>query len=79
MSRGRKTFVVDNRGFSVFALDAPQSLRTIRTKLEQAKANRIEQLAYAQDWPDYKRRAGAIEGLDEALQVCDEIEKAERA
>ena len=69
----------DNSGFSVFALDNPQGLRTIRAKIGRIKADRIGQLAYAQDWPDYKRKQGVIEGLDEALRVCDEIEQAERA
>lgn len=69
----------DNRGFQVFALDSPQTLRTIRTRLERIKADRIDELAVAQDWPDYKRRVGVLQGIDEALQVCDDIEKAERA
>lgn len=69
----------NSRGFNVFALDNPQSLRTIRAKLERIKADRIEQLTSAQDWPDYKRRVGVIEGLNDALHVCDEMEKAERA
>ena len=69
----------DNRGFSVFALDNPQSIRTIRAKLERIKADRILELASAQDWPDYKIRKGRIEGLEDALHVCDEIEQAERA
>ena len=68
-----------NSGFQVFALDNPHATRTIRAKLEEAKANRILELAYAQDWPDHKRRVGVIEGLNEALRVCDEIEQAERA
>jgi hypothetical protein len=68
-----------DRGFHVFALDAPLTLRTIRTKLEQIRADRLSELVVAQDWPDYKRRVGVLEGIDEALHVCDDIEKAERA
>lgn len=33
----------------------------------------------AQDWGDYQRRVGVLEGIDEALHVCEDIEKAERA
>lgn len=69
----------DNRAFTVFAMDSPQATRTIRARLNQLKADRMEQLAVAQDWPDYKLRVGVIQGIDEALQVCDDIEKAERA
>lgn len=71
--------MADNRGFSVFALDSPQTLKTIRVRLEKLKADLTLQLQYAQDWSDYKHRVGVLMGLDEALHVCDEIEKAERA
>lgn len=69
----------DNRGFSVYALDSPQTVRTIRNKLQKLKADRSSDLQFAQDWSDFKRRVGEIQGLDEALRVCDEIEKAELA
>lgn len=78
MSRG-SLLLSDNRGFSVFALDSPQALRTIRTKLERIKAGHFEDLLLAADWPDFRRRVGVIEGLNQALHVCDEIEQAERA
>ena len=67
------------RGFSVFALESPQAVRTFRTRLEKRRGEVLDQLVVAQDWPDYKRRVGVLEGIDEALQVCDDIEKAERA
>ena len=69
----------DNRGFSLYALDSPQTLRTLRSKLEKLRADRKDELEVAQDWPDFKRRVGVLEGIDEALQVCDDIERAERA
>ena len=68
-----------DRGFQVFALDNPQAARTIKAKLEKLNEEKIEQLTVAQDWSDYKRRVGVIEGLNEALRVCDELEQAERA
>ena len=67
------------RGFSVYAMESPQATRTIRAKLVQRRSDLVEQLAVAQDWPDYKHRVGVLQGIDEALQVCDDIEKAERA
>jgi hypothetical protein len=27
------------------------------------------------DWADYRRRVGVLEGIDEALRVCDDLEK----
>ena len=68
-----------DRGYSIFALDTPQSAKTIRSRLEKLKSEKIEGLVNSQDWPDHKRRVGVIEGLNEALRVCDEIEQAERA
>ena len=68
-----------DRGYSIFALDTPHSAKTIRSRLEKLKSEKIEALVHAQDWPDHKRRVGVIEGLNEALRVCDEMEQAERA
>lgn len=79
MSRGSRGLSDNTRGFSVFTLDNPQAARTIRTRLNQLRADRLSELVVAQDWPDYKRRVGVLEGIDEALHVCDDIEKAERA
>ncbi len=70
---------MSDRGFQLYALDSPQVVRTIRAKLEKLRADRKDELAVAQDWPDFKRRVGVLEGIDEALQVCDDIERAERA
>ncbi len=69
----------DSSGFSMFALDSPRDLRTIRAKIERLKADHIAMLASAQDWPDYKERKGVILGLELALHECDEMEQAERA
>ena len=68
-----------DRGYSIFALDTPRNAKTIRSRLEKLKSEKIEGLVHAQDWPDYRRRVGVVEGLNEALRVCDEMEKAERA
>ncbi len=68
-------------GFSVFALDHVQHIRTIRQKLESVRDAYRENLldGSVRDWADYQRRVGVLEGIGEALHVCDEIEKAERA
>lgn len=29
----------------------------------------------ASDWAEYKRLVGVLEGIDEALRVCDDLEK----
>lgn len=71
----------DGSGFRLYALDHAQQIRTIRKQLESVRDQRREHLigGAAQDWADYKGQVGYLEGIDEALRVCDEIEKAERA
>ena len=64
-------------GFEVFALDSPQVARTVKAKLERLKAEKAGYLARGEviDWADYQRRVGVLEGIDEALRVCDDLEK----
>lgn len=71
----------NDSGFSVYALDHVQQARTIKKKLAEIRATQAGDLGngLATDWADYQRRVGRLEGLDEALHVCDEIERAERA
>lgn len=71
----------DNSGFRVYALDHEQHARTIKQRLMQIRATRVEFLAdgAATDWAHYQRLIGFLQGIDEALQICDEIEKQERS
>ena len=64
-------------GFDVYALDSPQAARTFRARLEKRK-NELQSYILTgdvMDWADYRRRVGVIEGIDEALRVCDDLEK----
>ena len=71
----------EDSGFHVYALDHASHTRTIRKRLEAIRATKCVDLAsgMASDWGDYQRRVGVLDGIDEALHVCSEIEKAERA
>ena len=65
-------------GFNVYALDSPQVARTIKLVLERRRADLVGYLAEGQgveDWAGYQRRVGVIQGIDEALRVCDDLEK----
>lgn len=64
----------------VFALDYPLIARTLKERLQQRRAELAGQLAagVAEDWGDYKHRVGIIEGLRQAIGICDEIEQDER-
>lgn len=68
-------------GFHVFALDHAPHMRTIRKRLEVIRGERSDDLlaGLAVDYADYRYRVGYLKALDEALRVCDEIERAERA
>lgn len=64
--------------FEVYALDSPQVARTIKQKLEKLRAGYAEIIATphsVKNWDDYQRRVGVLEGIDEALRVCDDLEK----
>lgn len=61
----------------LFSPEHPALPRTMRAKLEKRMAELSGQLGggYAQDWSDYKHRAGVIAGLNEAYDICAEVEK----
>lgn len=64
-------------GFNLYALDSPQVARTIKKVLEKRRADLADYIVAGDvlDWSDYRRRVGVIEGIDEALRVCDDLEK----
>lgn len=57
--------------------DDPRLPQTLRGKLSARQTQLMTQLASgsAEDWPDYKHRAGVIRGLQEAMDICTEIER----
>lgn len=61
----------------LFAPDHPALAVTVRARLEKERNSQIEQMAtgYAQDWGDYKQRVGIVKGLDEAIQICLNVEQ----
>ncbi len=63
--------------FTMYALDHVRTPKTIRKKLAERQAELARMLAagYASDWADYRHRVGVISGLEEAIDVCAEIEK----
>ena len=73
MAEGRRLL----SGFNVYALDSPKAIRTFRHKLEDVRNHRAAMIlsGSATDWAEYKRLVGALEGIDEALRVCDDLEK----
>ena len=64
-------------GFNVYALDSPKAIRTFKSKLEDVRNHKAALIlsGVAADWAEYKRLVGVLEGIDEALRVCDDLEK----
>ena len=63
--------------FTVYGIDSPKVARTVKAKLEARRQELALPIIYGQanDWADYQRRVGVLQGIDEALRVCDDIEK----
>jgi hypothetical protein len=57
-----------------FAVDHPAVAGTVRARLENRRKDLVEELAFATDWGDYSRRAGRVEGIDNAIQFCIDVE-----
>lgn len=66
--------------FRTFAVDTPHTAETLKAKLQQLQHGQTEQIAkgYAIDWPDYKKRTGIVQGLQMAIDECNEMTRQER-
>ena len=58
----------------LFAPDHPALALTVKARLEAARKQYLEELAMPLGDTDYQRRAGKVNGLDEAIQICIETE-----
>ena len=65
---------------ALFHVESPYLVRNLRDRITIRKAELIKEIAggYVTDYADYKYRIGVLNGLDEALQLIDEMEKIER-
>lgn len=59
----------------LFAPEHPSLAHTVRAKLEIRRRELESQLLSSQDWADFKQRAGAIRGIDDAIALCRDAEK----
>lgn len=68
------------QAFRTFAVDAPYAAQTLRKRLMDRKVELSEALigGYAQDWADYRHRVGIMEGLNQAIAICEDMMKQER-
>lgn len=59
----------------LLAFEHPGLANALRGRLLKRKQELTEALAYAQDWADFRCRKGALDGLDEAVAICQELER----
>jgi hypothetical protein len=61
-------------------IESSYQLRNLRQKIDIRKVDLAKEIAsgLVSDFVDYRYRIGVLSGLDEALQLIDELEKTER-
>ncbi len=59
----------------LYAPDHPALAVTVRARIEQRRKELIDQLMFALSWDDYNIRAGKVRGMDDALQMIDDVER----
>lgn len=59
---------------SFFPVDHPAIAGTVRGKLESYRKQLMEELAVSTDYPDFKFRLGRVQGVDDAIQHCLDVE-----
>jgi hypothetical protein len=57
-----------------FAPDHPALNIKLRKRLEQRRCALLEELLGGSDWGNYNYRKGLVQGIDEAIQHCLDIE-----
>jgi hypothetical protein len=72
--------MLDHNAATIFAVESPREVRSIRKMLVSRQTELAELIAIgsAEDWPDYCKRVGLLQGIKEAIAMCDEMEKRER-
>jgi hypothetical protein len=64
--------------FTVFAVDSPRTLNSLRKRLTERKADLSEQLRTAMDWAQHRYTVGCLDEVDGLLIALSEIEQQER-
>ncbi len=61
--------------FRTYAIDSPYAAQTLHKRLTERKTALIEQVAtgWAKDWPEYQRKVGRLEGIMEAILMCEDM------
>ena len=57
-----------------FAVDHPAVAGTVRARLERYRKELVEAVFMSVDWGDFKFRSGKLQGVDDAIQHCIDVE-----
>ena len=57
-----------------FAVDHPAVAGTVRARLEKYRRFLVEGFPVSSDWADFKFRSGRLQGIDDAIQHCLDVE-----
>ena len=63
--------------FRTIPIESPYVIQTLRKRLADRRFDCVGMMAngYCQSYEDYCKRAGEINGLDQAIAACDEMMK----
>lgn len=57
-----------------FPIDHPAMAGTVRGRLEKRRRELLDEVMAANEWGDYCLRKGRVEGVDNAIQHCLDVE-----
>lgn len=65
---------------TIFHIESPHAIRNLKKRLTALIEAKSAMLAtgVAKDFADYQKRIGTLDGLREALALCEEMAKDER-
>lgn len=55
--------------------DHPALAKTLERQLVNAIEEQLKVITYAQNWDDFQKRKGIIEGLNVAISICQTVQK----
>jgi len=58
-----------------FPVDHPAIAGTVRARLEKYRQELVEALPVSVDWADFKGRLGRLQGVEDAIRHCEDVER----
>jgi hypothetical protein len=67
--------IMAETAFTMFAVDSPRTLMTLKKRLTERRLDLSDQLRTAMDWPQHKYTCGCLDEVDGLLLMLAEIEQ----